>query len=388
MYGGLFLACGAVLLAVTYVLAEQAIAPGGNVNLRGLSQATMPSGLSPFAAGQFDALKLTLGKAIANSDLQQVLIQAPIALAIVTVVALALGWVVAGRVLRPLATISGAARRISASNLHERLSLRGPADELKSLGDTLDDLFARLEASFEAQRNFVANASHELRTPLTRERAMLQVALDDPDTTTETWRAVSREVLASNTEQESLIEALLTLASSQGGLDQREPVDMAAITSQALQARRPEVCNRGLRIETDARPAAVDGDPLLIERLAANLIDNAMRHNIPGGAVKVTTTTDGGRPVLSVASTGPVIPPADVVRLFQPFQRLQTRRAPDGQGHGLGLSIVRAIAAAHDATIEARALPAGGLAIEITFPLPTPPPPPHRLPHAGLAVRV
>jgi signal transduction histidine kinase len=317
-----------------------------------------------------------------------VLIQAPIALAIVTVVALALGWVVAGRVLRPLATITTAARRISASNLHERLSLRGPDDELKALGDTLDDLFARLEAAFEAQRHFVANASHELRTPLTRERAMLQVALDDPGTTAETWRSVSQEVLASNAEQESLIEALLTLASSQGGLCQRKPVDLAAITGQALQARRPEADRRDLRLATYAQPAAVDGDPLLIERLAANLIDNATRHNLPGGYVKITTTTEGGRAVLSVASTGPVIPPAEVARLFQPFQRLHNRRAHDGQGHGLGLSIVRAIATAHGATIGAHALPGGGLTIEITFPPATPPPPPIRLPSTGLAVRV
>jgi signal transduction histidine kinase len=370
LYGGLFLACGVVLLAVTYVLVVRAIDPA---NLGGvLGRLKLPSGLHPQPF-----MEVTLGKAIAGTDLRQVLIQAPIALGIVTVVALVLGWVVAGRILRPLATITAAARRISASNLNRRLSLHGPDDELKALGDTLDDLFARLEASFEAQRHFVANASHELRTPVTRERTMLQVALDDPATTTGTWRATTREVLASNTEQESLIEALLTLATSESGLGQREPVDLGAVTRDVLQAPRPQISQLGLRVEAALQPAILDGDPLLAGRLVANLIDNAVQHNVTGGRVTITTGTTGGRAVLSVASTGQVIPPADVDRLFQPFQRLNGRRARHKNGHGLGLSIVRAIAAAHGATITAQAPPGGGLAIDIIFPLPplTPPPP-------------
>jgi signal transduction histidine kinase len=238
------------------------------------------------------------------------------------VAAVVLGWIAAGRILRPLSTITTAARRISASNLNERLGLQGPDDELKALGDTLDDLFARLESSFQAQRHFVANASHELRTPLTRERAMLQVALDDPDTTTATWRDIAAEVLASNAEQESLLEALLALASSEGGLDKREPVDLAAVTGEVLLARRPEAGQLGLRVNGNTRPAALDGDPLLIERLAANLIDNATRHNIPGGTIEVTTGSRNGCGFLSVTSTGPVIPPGEIGRLFRPFQRL------------------------------------------------------------------
>jgi signal transduction histidine kinase len=222
-----------------------------------------------------------LAKEIAGSDLRQVLIQAPAALAVVTVLALVLGWLVAGRVLRPLATITVAARRISATNLHRRLALSGPDDELKALGDTLDDLFARLEASFEAQRHFVASASHELRTPLTRERTMLQVALDDPGTTAEAWRSTALDVLASNAEQEGLIEALLALAISEGGLDRHEPVDLAAVTGEVLLGRRREASRRGLYVEAAIGAAILDGDPLLTERLAANLIDNAVCHNIP-----------------------------------------------------------------------------------------------------------
>jgi len=275
---------------------------------------------------------------------------------------------VAGRVLRPLAVITAAARRISASSLDQRLALSGPDDELKALGDTLDDLFARLEAAFDAERHFVASASHELRTPLTRERAMLQVALDDPGTTTETWRQVAGEVLASNAEQESLIEALLTLATSEGGLGQHEPVDLAAVTGEVVATRRAEADRRGLSVRAATRPAALDGDPLLTGRLVANLVDNAIRHNIAGGHVEVATRTRDGQAVLSVASSGPVIPAAEIGRLFQPFQRLSERRAHRGDGHGLGLSIVRAIAAAHGAAIGARPLRGGGLAVDVTFP--------------------
>jgi signal transduction histidine kinase len=380
LYGGLFLACGAILLAVSYLLVKQAIAPwGANAHLAtvaGPSQGKVPAGPITGRRGSHDPsdqvspLVGLLGKQIAATTLRQVLIDAPIALAIVTVIALALGWLAAGRVLRPLATITAAARRISASNLNQRLALRGPDDELKALGDTLDELFTRLEAAFDAQRHFAANASHELRTPLTRERAMLQVALDDPATTAETWRGVAAEVLASNTEQESLIEALLALASGEGGLGQREPVDLAAITGEILRARRPEAARRGLRVEAGLRPAALDGDPLLTERLVANLIDNAVRHNIAGGHVEISTATRDGRAVLTVANTGPAIPPEAVGRLFQPFWRLGGRRIHHDNGHGLGLSIVRAIAAAHGASITAHARPGGGLAIDVTF-LPT-----------------
>jgi signal transduction histidine kinase len=375
LYGGLFLACGAVLLAVSYVLAEQAIAPGGKVNETAFTQIQVPAGLitvhpgfQALSTGQLSNLELTLGKEITTSDLRQVLIDAPIALAIVTVVALALGWLVAGRVLRPLAVITAAARRISATSLDQRLALRGPDDELKALGDTLDDLLARLQASFDAQSHFVANASHELRTPLTRERSMLQVALDDPGTTAQTWRSVAREVLASNAEQENLIEALLALATSESGLDPREPVDLAAVTDEVLLAARPEAVRRGLSLDAVAGPAPLLGDKLLVERLVANLVGNAARHNIAGGKIEISTAARDGCAVLAVANTGPAIPPEAVGRLFQPFLRLDGRRVHHDDGHGLGLSIVRAIATAHGAAITARTRHGGGLSIEVTFP--------------------
>jgi signal transduction histidine kinase len=399
LYGGLFLACGAALLAVTYVLVEVTGSPTGSGSQLPAQLTNLPAARSsatgqrfqltgPFSADQLHEIQAAQKVAdtrVVNAVLRELVNRSPIALAIVTVVALALGWLVAGRILRPLATITAAARRISASNLNERLSLQGPDDELTALGDTLDDLFARLEASFQAQRHFVANASHELRTPVTRERAMLQVALDDPGTTTEMWRATTREVLASNAEQESLIEALLTLASSEGGIDQREPVDLAAVTDAVLLTPRPETRCLGLHVEATTQPATLHGDPLLVERLVANLVDNAFCHNIPGGSVQVTTGTSRGRAALSVVSTGPVIPPGEVDRLFQPFQRLSARRAHSGNSHGIGLSIVRAIATAHSATITTQAPPDGGLTITISFPPPADPcPAPGKLPQARL----
>ncbi len=311
-----------------------------------------------------------------NYDKREILIICAIALAAIAAAAASIGWIIADRVLRPLSTITAAARRIAASSLHERLALHGPDDELKELADTLDGLFARLEASFDAQRRFAANASHELRTPLTRERTLLQVTLSDPASTTDTWQAVSRELLASNAEQERLVESLLTLASSEADPGEREPLDLAAITSEALAVPRPEISRLGLNVHADIQPAALDGDPLLIQQLAANLIDNAIRHNIPGGDVRVASGTSNGHAVLSVTNSGQVIPPAEVDRLFQPFQRLGPRPARRNGGHGLGLSIVRAIATAHGAAIGARALPAGGLAVDVTFlprhPVPTP----------------
>jgi signal transduction histidine kinase len=380
LFGGLSLVSGVILLAVTYLLVDQSTGPGSRsipTQLAGPAAGPSARGQISLPAGagslqQVSAAQAAAVNRVVRAVLGELLMQSPIALAIVTVTAVALGWVVAGRILRPLSTITTAARRISASRLNERLGLRGPDDELKALGDTLDDLFARLESSFQAQRHFVANASHELRTPLTRERAMLQVALDDPETTTGTWRDTAREILASNAEQESLIEALLALASSEGSLDKREPVDLAAVTGEVLAARQAETGRLGLRVEGAARPAALDGDPLLIERLTANLIDNAIRHNVPGGTIEVTTGSGNGYGFLSVTNTGAVIPPAEVSRLFQPFHRLGGRGTQGSQGHGLGLSIVRAIATAHGADVEACALPGGGLAINVTFPHPSP----------------
>jgi signal transduction histidine kinase len=301
------------------------------------------------------------------ADSHQLLVNSGIALAIVGVLAISAGWIVAGRMLRPIRTITRTARRISSTRLHERLAFDGPHDELKELGDTLDDLFGRLEAAFEAQRRFVANASHELRTPLTRERTLVQVALGDPSTS-EVWRSTAQELLASNREQETLIEALLTLASSESGLDHREPSDLADICQAVLSRPGLDRERLGLHVEAALGPAPLEGDPRLIERLVANLVDNAIAHNVVGGGVQVWTDTTDRKAVVSVRNSGTIIPPSEIDRLFQPFQRLELRRTHHKNGHGLGLSIVRAIATGHGAAIDASAEPDGGLTITVSFP--------------------
>jgi len=378
LYGGVFMVCGAGVLALTYLLdgyaAHLASAitrlPLGAFAGGAFGTAAQRASVIPADGSKEQAQAAAVRAALAQIafDRDHLLITSGIALAAVAVAAIAVGWLIAGRVLRPLSTITAAARRISASSLHERLALHGPDDELKELADTLDNLFGRLKASFDAQRRFAANASHELRTPLTRERALLEVTRADPGATAATWQAVSDDLLAFNAEQERLIEALLTLASSEAGPADREPADLAAITCAALAAARPAISGRGLNVHSRIQPASLDGDPLLIRQLVTNLIDNAVRHNVSGGDIQIATRTSRAGAVLSVANGGPVIPAAEVDRLFQPFQRLGPRRARRDGGHGLGLSIVRAIAAAHDGAILARPQPDGGLAIDIAFP--------------------
>jgi signal transduction histidine kinase len=289
-------------------------------------------------------------------------------------IALALGggWLLAGRMLRPLRTITSSARAISASSLHQRLPLDGPADEFTALGGTLNDLFARLEASFDAQRRFVANASHELRTPLAAGRTVLQVALTDPASDPLALRSACQEALDLGNQQERLIDALLTLATSERGIEEWQPFDLAEIASKVVLDRRDEADRLSIRVSTALSAAPATGDARLAESLVANLVDNAIRHNLPGGDVQISTAIVDGRAVLSVTNTGRRIPPGEVDRLFQPFQRLGSDRvqaaAATRTGHGLGLAIVRAIAGAHNAAIAAQARREGGLDIEVSFP--------------------
>jgi signal transduction histidine kinase len=297
----------------------------------------------------------------------RVLVASAIGLAVMVVVSFVLGWLIAGRFLRPLRAITATARDISASNLHQRLGGSGRQDEFSELAETLDDLFERLEASFESQRRFVANASHELRTPLTAERTMIQVALADPNVSLESLRSTCEDVLTLGQQQERLIGALLTLASSERGIEQRDPLDLAEIAGEVLLNRRREAQLRGIRVDLAPAAAPVAGDPRLVESLVANMVDNALRHNAAGGWIAIATTTSAGRSSITVQNTGPVIPPDEVARLFQPFQQLGGQRIRHTDGHGLGLAIVRAIADAHRATLTPRARPEGGLDIEVTF---------------------
>jgi signal transduction histidine kinase len=303
-----------------------------------------------------------------TADSHQLLVNSGIALAIVAVLALLAGWLVAGRMLRPIRTITRTARRISSTSLHERLALDGPQDELKELGDTLDDLFGRLDAAFEAQRQFVANASHELRAPLTRQRALIQVALADPDANFTSLRAAHQRVLASERHLEQIIDGLLTLTRGQAGLERRERLDLATLAAHVLRTRDSDIADLRLDVRATLAPAPTAGDPRLVERLIANLLDNAMRHNIPQGRVEIATGTRHERAFLALANSGPPVPAEEVPRLLQPFQRLHGTRTNHASGNGLGLAIVDAIAAAHRATLTAQPRSGGGLTVEVAFP--------------------
>jgi signal transduction histidine kinase len=385
VYGGFFLCSAAALLAITYVLVNHQYTGNffisssrqGVVRFQGAGslltkgpdgvvtkQSVFPVPVGPNAVAGSRKVALAAAQGQSDAALHQLFIDSAIALALMAALSLGLGWVIAGRALRPLRTITDTARDISASNLHRRLALKGPDDELKQLGTTVDGLLARLETSFEAQRQFVANASHELRTPLTLERTLLELALSDPNASIESYRHTCEQLLAVGEQQERLIEALLTLSRSQRGLDNHQPVDLAAITTTAAAAAD----HAGLPLQTTIRPAHTTGNPRLVERLVANLLNNAIHHNIDGGHIELATDTRDGHAVLTIANTGPTIPADELNRIFQPFQRLDTTRTTGANGLGLGLSIVQAIADAHHATVNTTAPADGGLHLQVSFP--------------------
>lgn len=388
LYGCVFVISGAALLAITNLLVRHTtggflfiqsggsdgtatgiIAGGGNApgTVSAIPRATGPDQAEQQAKQLIAQVRYQHG-----IEMHQLLVQSFIALAIMSVLSIGAGWLVAGRALRPLRTITAAARDISSSNLHERLALSGPDDELKELGDTFDALVARLERSFGSQRQFVANASHELRTPLTLQHALLEAALLDPHATLQGWRATGERALAASQEQERLIAALLTLARSDRGLSHREPFDLAELTAVVLNNRHADADQRGLQVSASLEHAPAFGDAELAERLIANLIDNALRHNVADGRVEISTAATDGEAVLSVRNTGPVLAASEIDRLFEPFQRADVDRTSHDGGLGLGLPIVQAVATAHNATISTRARPAGGLDVVIRFPLDRP----------------
>jgi signal transduction histidine kinase len=357
LYSGMFLALGTAIVVVIFLVGSH-----GSV-VRSTSVAATPVG-APNAPAVNDVISQQH-----SADVDRLLAASWVTLAVTAFVSAVLGWFLAGRVLRPLREMTAAAQTISAGNLHERLALTGPDDEFKQLGDTFDDLLSRLEESFGAQRRFVANAAHELRTPLTVERAVLQVALANPDASAASLRAACEELLASGRDHERLLDSLLTLATSERGIQNREPIGLAAVAESVLASARPEIERGSLTLTGERAPATVNGDRALIECLVANLVENAIRYNEPGGSVEVRTYANGGLSVLSVVNTGPLVPVGEVERLFEPFRRLAAdRTAGDAQHHGLGLSIVRAVATAHRATITAVPGVDGGLAVTVRFP--------------------
>jgi signal transduction histidine kinase len=355
LYAALFLATGAVLLGVSYWLVADLFA------------GALPS----------DATRQALA---------ELRTQYALALAGATLVSVALGWLVAGRVLAPLSRVTAAAKRVSEDRLGERIALEGPHDELRELADTFDGMLDRLSAAFAAQRRFVANASHELRTPLTVIRTEVEVALADEQASVEELRAMGEAVRAATLQCERLIDGLLTLARSESGLLARgDRVDLGA-AAEAVAQVAGEAQALGVRVEVHAAAGAatVAGDAPLVGRLVANLVENGVRHNRRGGWVRVQVEHDRGRAVVRVENSGEVISPATAQRLLEPFQRV-TRRA-DG-GAGLGLSIVRTVAAAHGGQVVLAPRADGGLVATVALPLSDTPAPAARPPGPGNGAR-
>jgi signal transduction histidine kinase len=357
LYSGMFLALGTAIVVVIFLVGSHGTVIGSSSVARAVPS---PAGGGPVVQDVVSQQH--------SADVDRLLAASWVTLAVTAVVAAVLGWFLAGRVLRPLREMTASAQTISAGNLHERLALTGPNDEFKQLGDTFDDVLGRLEASFAAQRRFVANAAHELRTPLTVERTLLQVALGDPDASAASLRAACEELLACGRDHERLLDSLLTLATSERGLSRQEPIGLAAVADDVLASFRDEIEKRSLTVIAQLDQATIDGDRALIESLVANLVDNAIRYTEPQGRVEVTTSVAAGHAVLTVVNSGQQIPAGEIERLFEPFRRLATDRTTADGHHGLGLSIVRAVATAHHATVAATPGPDGGLAITVKFP--------------------
>ncbi|MFK0106823.1 sensor histidine kinase [Streptomyces sp. NPDC091217] len=376
LFGLLFISSGAVLLGITYLLVNRParkvvnvfhVSPTGGPRGEPVIRSGPGSEPSPAALDWLNDQLNEQSAKMHDAQMHELLVQSATALTIMAALSVVLSWLLARRVLRPMRTLTAGICRISASNVHERLAVEGPRDEVSELADSVDGLLERLEAALESHKRFVANAAHELRTPLTVERALLEESLLDRDATAESFRENFERLLRISTHQGALLESLLTLAVSERGLDRTEPVDLAEVVGSVLLTRLPETERHGVRIVNRVEPAPVAGDTALLERLVANLVHNAVYYNVPDGSVDITLRCHDRRAVLTVTNTGPEVPGDRVDQLFEPFQRMR-RTAGDGH-HGLGLSIVRAIAAAHDATLGAHARPEGGLVVDLSFPL-------------------
>lgn len=360
VYGAVALAVGLLLLLLSVVLVSSALSAGLLDLPRGLG-VRLPDGRILTLEAFQDSLR--------EQALGQLLRRGLLALVLLGALGVAVSYYLAGRVLQPLQDITVAAQRLSAERLDARIDLAGPQDELKQLADTFDDMLARLEAAFEAQRRFVADASHELRTPLAVMRTEVEVALADPDASAEDLREAAVVVRDATVRADRLVDSLLLLAQSERmqGPSVRERVELPEVGAQALAAVAGEIEERGLTVATSWGPAAALGDRGLLERLAGNLVENAVRHNVDGGWLRVDTGVVDGRARLEVSSSGGVIAPGEVAELFEAFRRHGTARTAR-RGAGLGLAIVRAVAELHGGTARASARPDGGLVVTVDLP--------------------
>ena len=391
VYGALFLVAGLVMLALTWALVQQQFTAAGSSQVvrqvGGVSSSGLPPGVEgpSGTAGQDGPIAdyaIQVVDAARDDALTALLTQGALALVLVGGLAVGIGWLIAGRMLHPLATITATARRIADApdadrRMHERIGLDGPRDEITELANTFDGMLARLDTSFDAQRRFIANASHELRTPLTLNRALLEVSTHRPDASADV-KLLGGTLLEINARHERLIDGLLLLARSERTLPERRFVDLADVVEHVGGASDDDAAD-GDDAARDEPAAAVQlvpgeaptsGDPVLLEQLVRNLVENGLQHNVAeGGWVRVETRTDpDGHAVLEVSNTGPVVAPYELVSLFEPFRRLDGERTADARGVGLGLSIVRAIVQAHDGTVSLAARPEGGLVVTVVLP--------------------
>jgi signal transduction histidine kinase len=372
LYGGMFLIAGILLLSIIYMLAAQALNVGSDLPFKIInhnlvsSVCTIPPDPSD---GQLnDALNDCVNQQRQHA-LDVLLSRSLMALLGLAIIAFAFGYAMAGRVLSPLGRITRTARRVAGTDLTRRIELDGPDDELKELSDTFDEMLDRLERAFTAQQRFVGNASHELRTPLAINRTLLEVHLSDPGAPVE-LQQLGKTLLATNERSEQLVEGLLLLARSDNQIVERKPVDLAEVASQALDQARSEAEEKGVEVRGERREAVVQGNGVLLERIALNLVQNAIRYNVrEDGWVEVDTEAQHGQAVLVVANTGPVVPAYEIDNLFEPFRRLRTERTGSDKGVGLGLSIARSVARAHGGRITAVPREGGGLVMRVTLPI-------------------
>ncbi len=386
VYGVMFFAAGAVVVLASYLLVSRTLTdrlgPASGMRVLAARPAVaggdvlvsaIPAGVSlerieaGIAAEQLAARNDTLGLLLAQSG---------VALALIGVLAVGSGWVMAGRVLRPLHRITETARRVADDRgLHQRIALGGPADELRELADTFDAMLERLGRAFEGQRHFVANASHELRTPLAINRTLIEVASTRPGAPPE-LRDLGETLLAVNARHERLIDGLLLLARSEAALTERTAVDLDEIAGHVEDRSAAAADEAGVELVRSGTPAPTTGDPVLLERVLENLVQNGIRYNHPGGRVELAAGAVGSRAWVTVVNTGPVVPAYLVPALFEPFRRTRDRTAASGSG--LGLSIVAAVVRAHGGTVTARARPGGGLDVRVEL---------HRRASAGAPAR-
>ncbi|RBY85176.1 HAMP domain-containing sensor histidine kinase [Blastococcus sp. TF02A-26] len=376
-----FLVAGALLLTVNFALVSSRL-PGDELVVRQIPEGVDPAGDGscapadcPDVSPRIDTAIVDAARQLRRQTLDELLTQSLWTLLPATVLAAVLGWVIARRAVRPVHAITAAARTISENDLHQRLRVEGPDDELKELADTFDDMLGRLDTAFSAQRRFAAAASHELRTPVAVQRTLLDVTLADPDVDRERLLLMATRLRHLGERQERIIEGLLTLARAGQIRGHRDRCDLAQLTSEAIAAVRADADRRGLRISTALDPAPTTGNAALLGRLAGNLVENAVRHNHDGGVVRATTVLDRDRSRLVLENDGDPLTDVDVERLFEPFHRGGRARVHADQGTGLGLSVARSIAEAHGGTLTLRPRAEGGATVVLELPAASAEPP-------------